>query len=89
MGQAGFLASGVAEADRVQHRMALEQGPVAGHTVREPDAMLLCCARRWANVTKALLSVFVLHLSSLDSDSLIHQGGEVGKVMSGKIEPEV
>src|SRR3954471_6999512 len=60
-----------------------------GHTVREPDATLLCCARRRANVTIAFLRVLELHLGSLDGDTLVHHGGEVGKIMNGKREPEV
>src|SRR4051812_23702980 len=60
-----------------------------GHTVREPDATLLCCARRRANVTIAFLRVLELHLGSLDGDSLVHHGGEIGKIMNGKSEPEV
>src|ERR1041385_257163 len=60
-----------------------------GHTVREPDAMLLCCARRLANVTIAFLRVLELHLGSLDGDSLVHHGGEIGKIMNGKTEPKV
>src|SRR4051812_44057337 len=59
-----------------------------GHTVREPDATLLCCARRRANVTIAFLRVLELHLGSLDGDSLVHHGGEVGEIMNGKSEPE-
>src|SRR3954468_2339445 len=35
------------------------------------------------------MRVLVLHLGSLDGDSLVHQGGEVGKIMHGKSEPEV
>src|SRR4051812_36793384 len=33
--------------------------------------------------------VLVLHLGRLDGDSLVHHGGEVGKIMNGKGEPEV
>src|SRR3954466_9462045 len=36
-----------------------------------------------------LQRVLVLHLGSLDGDSLVHQGGEVGEIMNGMSEPEV
>src|SRR3954465_1628079 len=36
-----------------------------------------------------LQRVLVLHLGSLDGDSLVHHGGEVGEIMNGKSEPEV
>src|SRR4051812_16397422 len=35
-----------------------------------------------------LLRVLVLHLGSLDGDSLVQHGGEVGEIMNGKSEPE-
>src|SRR3954467_13725253 len=60
-----------------------------GHTGREPDTTLLRCARGCANVTITLQRVLVLHLGSLDGDSLVHHGGEVGEIMNGKSEPEV
>src|ERR1041385_8440270 len=60
-----------------------------GHTGREPDTTLLRCARRWANVTITLQRVLVLHLGTLDGDSLVHHGGKVGEIMNGKSEPEV
>src|ERR1044071_6490252 len=60
-----------------------------GRIGREPDTTLLRCARRCANVTITLQRVLVLHLGTLDGDSLVHHGGEVGKIMNGKSEPEV
>src|ERR1041385_5201258 len=36
-----------------------------------------------------LQRVLVLHLGSLDCDSLVHHGGEVGEIMNGKRKPEV
>src|SRR4051812_11029567 len=59
------------------------------HTGREPDTTFLRCARRRANVTITLQRVLVLHLGSLDGDSLVHHGGEVGELMNGRSEPEV
>src|SRR3954466_6008359 len=58
------------------------------HVVRNPDTLLLSCARGCADFTRALLSAPEPELSCLKSERLVHHGGEVreGMQCKGKLD---
>ena len=76
-------ASLVEEADEVQHRTVLVRVQLddtcCGESISDTSALM---GPKWASITATPEGSLVFLKTSLNLNSLVHQGGEVGKVMN-------
>src|SRR4051812_20090256 len=75
----------VAEADGVPHTKALEQGQVPESHCEGARCDAFVLHPKMSQHHDSASAILVLHLGSLDGDSLVHHGGEVGEIMNGSL----